>query len=301
MLDRASTFSDPTIVELLKTKFIPVAIDQAYQRRQEDAEGEFYRKIALQGPRHDFEGSTTQGFYAATSSGKFLFYNNYRGPGGEEGLIGELNEALSAAAAGTESVAPIADGERDRRYAPQPPEGGLFLRAHSKVLHGYDPPKDRFQKIFQEGLGRDNFWITGAEHEALVRGELPDSLKLRLVRYHFVDNTRGEPPMWERGEVRALSMTLKNGELRGSVSLSTDDGKRSYDAEMLGYVETDGKRVTRMDLVVRGLFEGRGEYTKGPPPGKFPLAISFTIADGSDTADAIPPQGSRGWVEGYFE
>ncbi len=301
MLDRASTFSDPTIVELLKTKFVPVAIDQAYQRRQKDAEGEFYRKIALQGPRHDFEGSTTQGFYAATSSGKFLFYNNYRGPGGEEGLIGELNTALAAAASEKGNAAPIADGELDRTYNPRPPEGGLVLRVHSKVLHGYDTPQDRFQKIFQEGLGRDNYWITAAEHEALVRGELSESLKLRLVRYHFVDNTRGEPPMWERGEVRSLSMTLNDGELRGAVSLATADGKRSYDAEVLGYVESDGKKVTRMDFVVRGLFEGHGDYTKDPPPGKFPLAISFTIADGSDTADMIPPQGSRGWVEGYFE
>lgn len=301
MLDRASTFADPTIVELLSTKFIPVAIDQAYQRRQKDAEGEFYRKIALQGPRHDFEGSTTQGFYAATSSGKFLFYNNHRGAGGEEGLIGELNQALAAAADSEEKVAPIEDGELDQKFNPKPPEGGLVLRAHSKVLHGYDEPKDRFQKIFQEGLGRDNFWITAAEHEALAKGELPESLTLRLVRYHFVDNTRGEPSMWEREEVRSVSMTLKDGELRGAVSLSTADGKRSYDAEVLGYVESSGGRVTRMDLVVRGLFEGRGEYTKGPPPGKFPFAISFTIADGSETADAIPPQGSRGWVEGYFE
>ena len=300
MLDRASTFSDPTIVELLRTKFIPVAIDQAYQRRQKDAEGEFYRKIALQGPRHDFEGSTTQGFYGATGAGRFLFYNNYRGPGGEERLIGDLRAALASAAEAGE-VSPIADGELDRQYNPRPPEGGLVLRAHSKVLHGYGPAKDRFEKIFQEGLGRDNFWITAAEHGALVKGALPESLKLRLVRFHFVDNTRGEPPMWKRSEVRALSMTLKDGVIRGAVRLSTADGKRSYDAEMLGYVASDGEKVTRMDLVVRGLFEGRGEYTKDPPPGKFPLAISFTIADGSDTADAIPPQGSRGWVEGYFE
>jgi len=301
VLDRASTFADPVVVELLTTKFIPVAIDQAYQRRQKDAEGEFYRKIALQGPRHDFEGSTTQGFYAATSSGKFLFYSNHRGPGGEAGLVGELNRALAAAVDSADKGAPIEDGERDQRYNPKPPEGGLVLRVHSKVLHGYDEPKDRVQKIFQEGRGRDNFWITASEHEALAKGALPESLQRRLVRYHFVDNTRGEPPMWERDELRSLSMTLNNGELRGSVSLSTADGKRSFDAEVLGYVESSGGRVTRMDLVVRGLFEGCGEYTKGPPPGKFPFAISFTIADRSDTADAIPPQGSRGWVDGYFE
>ena len=40
---------------MLRTQFIAVAIDQAYQRRQQDAEGEFYRKIAGQGPRNNFQ------------------------------------------------------------------------------------------------------------------------------------------------------------------------------------------------------------------------------------------------------
>lgn len=45
-----------------------------------------------------------------------------------------------------------------------------------------------------------------------------------------------------------------------------------------------------------GDFLGEGPYTSGAPEGKFPLAISFTLADGSDLADRIPPQESRGWV-----
>jgi len=49
---------------MLQTRFVPVAIDQAYQRRQKDTEGDFYRKIAGQGPRNNFQG-TTQGFYIA--------------------------------------------------------------------------------------------------------------------------------------------------------------------------------------------------------------------------------------------
>jgi hypothetical protein len=60
VLDRASTFADPEIIAALKSRFVPVALDQAYQRRQNDAEGEFYRKIAGQGPRNDFD-DTTQG------------------------------------------------------------------------------------------------------------------------------------------------------------------------------------------------------------------------------------------------
>ena len=79
MLDRASTFADPEIVELLKTKFVPVALDQAYQRRQKDTEGDFYRKIAGQGPRKDFKNGTTQGLYGATADGTLLGYSNNRG------------------------------------------------------------------------------------------------------------------------------------------------------------------------------------------------------------------------------
>jgi hypothetical protein len=47
-----------------------------------------------------------------------------------------------------------------------------------------------------------------------------------------------------------------------------------------------GGKVTPLDLIAKG---------------KFPLEISFTLADGRDTADAIPPQGSRGWLRGYLK
>ena len=69
MLDRESTFKNPEVVKLLKENFVPIAIDQAYQRRQKDNEGSFYQKIANQGPRKVGKG-TTQGLYIADASGK---------------------------------------------------------------------------------------------------------------------------------------------------------------------------------------------------------------------------------------
>ena len=59
-------------------------------------------------------------------------------------------------------------------------------------------------------------------------------------------------------------------------------------------------KVIRLDVVALGQFWGQGPYTGGAPKGKFPLAISFTLADGKDVADRIPPQGSRGWLRGYL-
>ncbi|MCG8602954.1 MAG: hypothetical protein MI807_22610 [Verrucomicrobiales bacterium] len=297
MLDRASIFSHPEVVSLLQEKFIPVAIDQANQRRQQDAEGKFYQKIANQGPRPVGDGSpTTQGLYIAAPDGTFYAYHNDRKV---EHVLESLRLALKRYK--PDETVPITPGQPDRRYAFQPPEGGLVVRVHSKILDGYKDPSSEREKIFQNGIGRDNFWITADEHRALTRGDVPESLVLRLARFHLVDNTRGEPPMWEPNEVRSHDVFLSGKTLRGTVHLRTDSGDREYRVELLGYVETTDGSVSRFDIVAKGLFRGEGEYTRGAPKGNFPLAIAFRLADGSDRADQIPPQGSRGWLEGYIE
>ncbi len=285
--------------ELLRTKFIPVAIDQAYERRQKDAEGEFYRSIASQGPRKNFQG-TTQGFYVATPAGELLLYNNNRDPEKVLRLTKKASVTFAASKSAKRATKPIASGKVDVRYNPVPPEGGLVVRVRAKVLGGYVATSDRWRKAMQTALSRDNLWITQKEHAALVAGELPKKLMRRLTRFHLVDNTRGEPPMWQDKEVRKIAFERDGKRIRGSVLLRTEDGKRGYGASMLGFVEVEKDVVTRFDLVVNGEFWGEGRYTRNAPAGRFPFAVSLTLADGSDVADAIPPQASRGWVEGYF-
>ena len=294
MLDRASIFADPEIVRLLKTKFIPVAIDQAYQRRQKDAEGEFYRTIAGQGPRSNFK-STTQGLYVASADGTFLGYTNNRRPDGVKRLLARALDQFKPS-----DVAAIPAGRPDRKYVYSVPPGGLIIRVNSKVLGGYAKTKDAWKRIYQQSIGRDNLWTTRAEHDALVAGKIEQKLAHRLARFHLVDNTRGEPPMWHPDEVRSINLTLKNGRISGTVHLETRSGDRGYQADLYGIVEDDGARVTRFDLVAKGTFWGRGPFTGNAPKGKFPLAVAFRMADGRDVADAVPPQGSRGWVRGYI-
>jgi len=138
VLDRASSFSHPEIVALLKNDFVPVAIDQAYQRRQKDAEGRFYQKIANQGPRKIGDGGpTTQGHYIATPDGAFLDYSNHRDPGR---LLKILRESLEQYE--PKAVAPIEAGEPDSKFAYGPPKGGRVVRVHSRILGGYDETDD---------------------------------------------------------------------------------------------------------------------------------------------------------------
>ena len=294
MLDRESTFANPQIVKLLQTRFIPVAIDQAYQRRQKDNEGRFYQKIANQGPRKIGQG-TTQGLYAADASGRFLGYNNNRAAAR---VLGMMNAALQKHRPA--KVAAITKGKPDTRYNPQLPKGGLVVRVTSKVLGGYEKTDNEFRRIFQSSLGRDNLWIRADEHAALAKGQLPQSLLKRLARFHLVDNTRGEPPIWRDNEIKKLEGTLRNGQLRATVQLQSADNKRAFEAQLFGHIETQAGKVTRLDLVAKGHFRGEGTYTRNAPKGRFPLAIAFTLADGKDAADTIPPQGSRGWLPGYM-
>lgn len=292
---------------MLKTSFVPVAIDQACQRRQKDAEGEFYRKIAGQGPRGDFS-NTTQGFYIATAAGKLLLYNNNRDP---EKLFRLMRERLREYEFGSHSfdrdqvkaeLLEASNAKRDPRYTLRPPADGLVVRVHTKVLGGYGKPISDSEASFQTALGRDNLWVTAEEQAALVKGRFPEALQRRIARFHLVDNTRGEPPMWKQDEIRKLTIQLDDdGVLTGHVELGTADGKRGYQADLRGRLAVAGKSVTGFQLVALGKFFGEGRYTRNAPKGRFPLAVTFELADGSDIADAVAPQGARGWLAGYLK
>ncbi len=210
-----------------------------------------------------------------------------------------MKQALAQFQAPT--ATPIEAGQVDDRYHAPVPEGALVVRVQAKILGGYPPTTDRWRKIFQEALSRDNLWLTAAEQQALVAGGLPPSLQQRLVRFHLIDNTRGEPQMWKPQEITAVDLSLEQGLLSGTVHLETASGNRGYQANLLGHIEHKDGKITRFDLVTHGQFWGHCTYTPDPPAGKFPLAISFTLADGSDIADGVPPKGSRGWLRGYLQ
>ncbi len=288
---------------MLKNDFIPVAIDQWYQRQQKDAEGDFYRKIAGQGPRKEFSG-TTQGRYICSPDGTLLGYNNNRGPE----RIGELMKSALANfdPNSFDSLDPLGSTTPDPEYHLQSPADGLILRVHSKVLDGYTPTNE-WTSVFHGATGRDNVWITAEEKRELAQcirdgGDLPAMIAHRIARFHLVDNTRGEPPRWANSEIRSLGISIdKQGIISGKVWLETKDGKRGFTAQLLGFAKAEGDSITRFDFVAKGDFWGSGRYTHFAPVGKFTLAIDFRIADGTDPSDSIAPHGSKGWVEGYFE
>lgn len=281
-------------MEILKTKFVNASIDQWYQRRQKDAEGRFYQKIARQGPRKNMN-DTTQGLYACTADGTLLGYTNNRSP---ERVKRMLRRALESFV--PPEVETIETGESDPAFARTVPEGGLVVRVTSKVLGGYDEDASRWVSVFQRSLGRDNLWILRDEKLALVDGTLTERLARRMVRYHLIDNTRGEPPMWRPDEVKRLDLTLKDGVLAGKVHLETASGDRGYVADLRGVVESKDGVLTRFDVVAKGLYWGAGRYTRNAcPKGRFPVAVAFRLPETPEETDKVPPQGTKGWLPGY--
>jgi len=239
---------------------------------------------------------TTQGLYACTADGKLLGFTNNRSPARVKEMLRKALEDFKPA----EVTSPEA-GAPDPEFSRKAPEGGLVVRVTSKVLGGYPEGENRRLSAMRVSLGRDNLWIRKDEAEALAKGELPESVARRIARFHLIDNTRGEPPMWRPEELKALEVVLKEGRLAGTFNLETARGDRGFHGELLGFVESKDGKVSRLDVVAKGLFWGGGRYTGGAPPGKFPFAVAFTLAVGDDETDKVPPQGSKGWLKGYLQ
>jgi hypothetical protein len=329
---RALAFSDPEIVRMAKEDFVPVACDDWYQRRRKDAEGEFWRKVsdgAEHGPGHLTDmgadgGGTRQGIYMLTADGTLLARKN---AGQDPNVMRDvLREALAKwkrlpgdrRRPGAVQV-PADPGPLDGGYTRKPPKSGLIVNVYTRLLDR-DEKGELCDAVCKIGDGneaaRDHLWLTESEWRSLVpkdaRGgqtlDLPAAIARRIARFHLVDNTRGEPPMWQAADVRSLRMTLtvesadaKAVKLRldGTTLLATaadpEKARRGYDAGLLGYVEYDraADRLTRFDIVTTGDHWGEGPFTGGARPGRKPMGVVFELAHGGKPADAVPPQAAR--------
>jgi hypothetical protein len=319
---RALAFADDENIRLVREQFVPVAGDDWYERRRDDAEGRFFRGVADQGPRKGEGGSTRQGIYCLTADGKLLAYRNSQQPE-------SVHELLLLALKEWDKLPPerrlpgaikVEDPEKsDARYARQPPPGGLVVAVYSRILEadakgiwckGSCPTKGG------DLPARDHLWLTKEDCQALIprdpkKGDifpLPASLAERLARFHLIDNTRGEPPMWKHDEIRENRLTLTVEEaspgevslkLEGTVLLASkadvSQADRGFDVRILGQIHYDAvkKGIDRFDLVALGEHWGQGAYTAGARPGRTPLGIVFELTKGEQPGDRIPPQAAR--------
>jgi len=213
----------------------------------------------------------------------------------------------------------------DPTYAREPPKGGLVVNVFTRILDrsgAADLCRGSCPVAGGDKSARDRLWLTADDCKALipdsarVGDELPVAPRLvyRIARFHLVDNTRGEPPFWDRDAVRRHDMKLRvttvNGDgialqLTGATLVATaadlDRADRGFDARLTGYLHYDSrkKRIDRFDLVAVGDHWGEGRFNPKARPGKTPLGVAFELAKGDLPADRVPPQGARTLSE-YF-
>jgi hypothetical protein len=119
----------------------------------------------------------------------------------------------------------------------------------------------------------------------------------RVAHNAILDDSRGEPASWAAEGLREVWHGFVEGggdAVSGRMRLLTQDEERGCDAALAGVIERDGGRITRFDLVARGDLFGQGPYTQGAPPGRFTLAVAFTLSLGGKD-DVVPPQGVKNW------
>ena len=325
MTGRASVFADSETIALVNKHFIAVTGDDWYQRRRTDAEGQFWKKVSDQGPRRT--SHTKQGVYCFTTDGELLVYRNHL----DANVMREdfkkavrKWEQLPAERRKPGAVKIEDAGKLDARYHRVPPKDGLVLRTYTRILDRKDGSfcKANCDHPGHDFAARDHIWLTADEVRKLVPADpkkgdtvaLPPAVAVRLARFHFVDNTRGEPPHWKKEEIRSLKMPLQVEEvsearirlrLDGNALLATDaDAKkadRGFDVRLLGWIEYDRTRkaIVRFDAVALGDSWGEGSLTRGARPGRTPLGVAIELAKGDEEADKVPPQGAR-WLEGYY-
>jgi hypothetical protein len=313
---------------MAKEDYIPVAADDWYQRRRQDDEGEFFRRVSNQSPRKNAGTSTRQGIYAFTADGQLLAFRNHRDPAVmrqvlQQALLEWRKLPLQKRQPGAIKVGE--PGKVDKTYDRKPPKGGLIVNVYTRILDKGENGELKPGTCEYTGgdrAARDHLWLTEAEWKSLISAKakkgdtfrLPARLAYRIGRFHLVDNTRGEPPQWSPKEVRKANVKLTVTDvgadrvklrLEGDYLLTTDadpaKADRGYDVRLRGEIHyyTGKKQIDRFDVVAVGDHWGQGPFTRGARPGRTPLGIAFELARGDSPADQVAPQGSR-YLPGYM-
>lgn len=317
-----STFADPEVIKLTETTFVPVCTDDWYTRRRRDDEGEFFHKVAVQGPRKSRD-DTRQGIYVFTADGELLGFKN----AGQN--VEVMKQVFADALAKFRKLPPErtkpgavtvpAHGKLDANYTRTPPEGGLILRANARILDKKDGTfvKGTCEFVGGDRASRDFLWLTKDEVKALAPTKaevgftypVPPKVAERIARYHLIDNTRGEPDFWKRNQVRKNEMTLtvvkveeaNAVELRldGAAALATDadlaKADRGYEVKLRGVLNWRPRLNTfdRFDVAGVGDHWGRCAFTPGDRPGRNLLGVALGLADPDKPSDRVSPQGIR--------
>jgi hypothetical protein len=283
VIAREAVLNDPEVQKLLRSHFVPLAVDNVANPDITPRDKEFLSSF------DSGIKASTLGFSVFTAGGRKLgsAYDFRPGP-----IRDMLKKALLDFKP-DEGPLPVKDGAPDSDSIRPPPEGGLILYVTWKTL-GDDKPEGspttgdgKYDKVFQDSLGSDRLWVRKDEALRLARGEFPESLGRRIARFHLRYVLGGDG--------KSFDVASKAGKWEGSFS---PDGS-GPPASVLGHVEAKGGQITRFDLLIKGWAKrledhGFSANLSVVPKGKsVPAALYFELADPSEGLARVLPRRSN--------
>jgi hypothetical protein len=286
-LDRRFTFANPQVIKTLQTQFITaVGNTHELQNQHFDSSKWFMGMVAGVNPRG--VSGTAQGFYVAAADGKGYGFNNNRDP---QRVLDFMNRGLTKFQQDPPSKVDISENAVKSQFTRGPAPETSVLQVYSRIK-----PLPKSCDELNGGIGRDFLWVYPDEVKSIrATGQIPSDLVQRLVRFHLVDNVRGEPTMWKVSEVKKAGFTLSRlGEnryaLHGVFAMSTGDNARGLEGTVDGELTLSSKedRVAGFKAFAQTKAWGAGPYTPSPPPGKFDLVFAVVPAVASYAKDTPP-------------
>jgi hypothetical protein len=256
-------------VQELLQQFVP-CVDEVWRlQNRQDPDCLHFQKYMEQGHMKGVP-NTKQGIYAATPSGLFLASTNTIDPG-------QMAQMLQRALDRWKTLS-----KKERLLSEDPkasagllqratfPEDGLALKVYSRDLNRTDLPDDWRGKAWNI----DFAWFRKAEVAQLLPKELtkgaavewPAALAQRLVRFHLVDNVRGQTDGYEDKEVQEASIKTEIAKVvKGLVHLKFSGSTRATTANAwpaAGAEPPANTRGLQTQILGSGVYDpSKGKFT----------------------------------------
>ncbi|KAF0246805.1 MAG: hypothetical protein FD180_335 [Planctomycetota bacterium] len=307
----------------LAKEFVACADEVNHLQTVKGPEADLFRKVAEQG---HYAGrvkptSTRQGIYACAPNGVFLASINTTNAAAMAGMMEKALAKWKELKPEDRLMkeAPGADPGGRTRWERLFPADGLVLKDWSRDLPREGPARAAWNLDFawfrKEEARR--FLPDTIEEGALH--EVPREIVLRLARFHFVDNVRGQTYPWQEAEIATAELAAIVDEVNGGRARirfagktkatavgkwrvngfdpTTVDQKRGFDAKILGSATWDlaKERFVEFELIAAGTRWGGTQYNGRPDDlGEAPMAHLLRLA-GDTPAERVAPASIWGY------
>jgi hypothetical protein len=306
------------VIELTK-RFVP-ATDEVWRLQQgTDPESVFFQQMAEHGHYGGSPGTTRQGIYVCSPSGKFLASINSNDPNRVLAMMERGLKAWDELPAEEKRLSPNSAIKPRHRWEDSFPKDGLVLSMITRDL----PPDCDPSKPCATKWNQDQVWFSKGEARQWLPQDpkpgdqhpLPQELVLRLARLHLVDTVNGQTSAFTPGQVAGSQIATEVQDRQGGRVKVKITGTTKGDAQARGRRASDNGVETRIlghatfdldkgafvefQMVALGTRWGRTELNgrrRDPESGPVGFVFELAPADAPPIAPAFIRNYDAPWV-----